>query len=93
MNTIVLIQKEQIPSIRFANTEVLSSPLAVIVRQNALERALTLGNLEHVKVRITFMDFYQTLFEVETTVWGLTEESICLKGHLYLPKKAIWALD
>jgi len=93
MTTIVQLQKEQITSIRFANTDVLASPLAIIARQKAMERALILGNLEHIKVKITFMDFYLSLFEVETTVWGLTEESICLKGHLYLPKKAILALD
>lgn len=93
MTTIVLLQKEQIPSIRFANIEVLATPLAIIARQKAMERALLLGNLEHIKVRITFMDFYQSLFEVETTVWAITEDSICLKGHLYLPKKAILALD
>lgn len=93
MITIVLLQKEQIPAMRFANNDVLDTPMAILARQKSMERALILGNNEHIKVRITFMDFTHSLYEVETTVWALTEDSICLKGHIYLPKKAILALD
>ena len=92
MNTIVQIKKEEIPMIRFSTKDVLSQPLSILAREKELERALILGNKEHTKVRITFMDLNTSIFEIETTVWAITEESICLKGHLYLPKKAILSL-
>lgn len=93
MIPIVLLQKEQIPSIRFANIDVLENPLSILAREKAMERALILGNMEHTKVKITFMDFYHSMYEIETTVWAVTEESICLKGHLYLPKSAVLTVD
>ncbi|KEO71915.1 hypothetical protein [Anditalea andensis] len=92
MNPIVQLKKEDIASIRFSHTDVLANPVSVLLREKDMERALILGNLEHTKVRITFMDLYQSTYEVETTVWAITEESICLKGHLYLPKKAVLSL-
>ena len=93
MTPIVLLQKEQLPTLRFATTEVLENVVSILAREKAMERALILGNMEHTKVKITFMDFYHSMYEIETTIWAVTEEGICLKGHLYLPKIAVLSID
>jgi hypothetical protein len=41
-------------------------------KENELERALALGNLEHSKIQIYFEDDRSKKM-VETTVWALTE--------------------
>ena len=92
MKTVILLPKEDIVQIRFPKEDVLNNPIEVKSRENDLERARTLGNLEHIKVKISFMDFNMNQYEVETTIWALTDESVCLKGHLFLPKRAVLSL-
>lgn len=79
-----IISKELISNLRFPEAEVLGTPEAIAKRRIELERALTLGNLEHNKVRIIFEDD-EMVKQVETTVWGLTEFRVILKQGMVIP--------
>ena len=45
---------------------------------------MTLGNLEHVKMKIYFEDDASKKM-VETTVWGITNERVILKKGVVIP--------
>lgn len=79
-----IIEKEKVPQLEFPSEEVLKDPEAIISRKRELERALALGNLEHVKVSIHFEDV-SGMKMVETTVWGVTDKRVILKGGVVLP--------
>lgn len=79
-----IISKEMIAHLRFPSTEVLSSIESISTRKRDLERALSLGNLEHGKIRILFEDD-ENVKQVETTVWGLTEALVILKQGVVIP--------
>ncbi len=83
------IAKEELPNFRYSKQEVLAGPNEVKIRNMELQRAMALGNLEHGKVKITFLDFQHNPFQVETTIWAVTEEAVCLKGNLFIPKCAV----
>jgi hypothetical protein len=83
-----IISKEMIAHLRFPSTEVLSSIESIAARQRTLERALSLGNLEHGKIRILFEDD-ESVKQVETTVWGLTETRVILKQGVVIPIQRI----
>lgn len=78
------IEKELIPVLHFPVSEVLFSKYDRDRRRNELDKALELGNGEHIKVRIFFEDV-EDLKLVETTIWGVTEKAVLLKGDLQLP--------
>ena len=78
------INKEIIPDLRFPSSEVLDSAEAIAKRKTELERALALGNLEHGKVKLIFEDD-QSVWQVETTVWGLTDKRVILKQGAVIP--------
>ncbi|SHN27496.1 hypothetical protein SAMN04488057_115127 [Cyclobacterium lianum] len=83
------IAKEELIGFRYSRKEVLPDPNEIKLRNMDLERALALGNLEHGKVKITFLDQSLNLFQVGTTVWAVTDDYVCLKGSLSIPKRAI----
>ncbi len=78
------IEKEVIETLRFPHHEVLEDEAAINQRENELERALSLGNLEHSKIKIFFEDDLSQKV-VETTVWALTDESVVLKKGVGIP--------
>ena len=80
----VRIEKEQVPLLQFPVEEVLKSKDQIKQRVQDLQRAMTLGNLEHAKARIVFED-KEGLKQVETTVWGVTDRRIILKQGIVLP--------
>ncbi len=82
------IEKEQIKFLHFPHQEVLSNKKKKKDRYRKLRRALSLGNLEHVKVKILFADD-EGAKEVETTVWGITEKSVILKQSTVIPLERI----
>ncbi|MBD3725237.1 MAG: hypothetical protein IE891_10810 [Flavobacteriaceae bacterium] len=47
-----IIDKEEVGSLSFPNQEVLGDAHQILQRKTYLERALTLGNLEHLKMKI-----------------------------------------
>ena len=82
------IDKELIHSLHFPTEEVLLDKEDVIQRKNDLDRALALGNLEHLKMKIYFEDD-TNLKMTETTIWGVTDNRIILKQGVVLPLNRI----
>jgi hypothetical protein len=78
------IEKEQITELKFPSNEVLLDKESILERERELNRALSLGNLEHTKIRIYFEDD-QSRKVVETTVWGLTDKRVILKQGVVIP--------
>ncbi len=78
------IDKEKIESLKFPNNEVLTDQGAIKERETELNRALTLGNLEHTKIKIYFEDDLSKKI-VETTVWGVTDKRVILKQGVVIP--------
>ena len=79
-----VISKEMIANLRFPESEVLITADSIIRRRKELERALALGNLEHSKIKILFEDD-ESVKQVETTVWGLTDKRVILKQGVVIP--------
>lgn len=86
--TFELIDKELISGLNFPKAEVLEEKEDIAERKNDLDRALSLGNLEHVKIKIYFEDDASKKM-VETTIWGVTEERVILKQGVVIPVKRI----
>ncbi|ESU20427.1 hypothetical protein FEDK69T_29460 [Flavobacterium enshiense DK69] len=85
-----VIDKERIGSLNFPTTDVLDDDKeAIKQRKDELDRALTLGNLEHHKIKIYFEDDTSKKM-VDTTIWGLTEERIILKQGVVIPINRIY---
>ena len=86
--TFELIDKEIITSLNFPKEDVLEDKEDIAERRNDLDRALSLGNLEHVKIKIYFEDDISKKM-VETTIWGVTDERVILKQGVVIPVKRI----
>ena len=82
------IPKENIPNLKFPNTEVLKKKLDQKKRYWELQRALVLGNLERQKVKIIFEDT-MGIKTVETTIWGITDTQVILKQAILIPLQRI----
>uniref|UniRef100_UPI0028BF335A hypothetical protein n=1 Tax=Flavobacterium sp. TaxID=239 RepID=UPI0028BF335A len=88
--TYEVIDKELISSLIFPESDVLEDDRdAILQRQNDLNRALALGNLEHLKIKIFFEDSTSKKM-VDTTIWGVTDERIILKQGVVIPIKRIY---
>ena len=82
--TFEVIEKEKIESLKFPTDEVLLDNEQIKERESELNRALSLGNLEHTKIKIYFEDD-QSRKLVETTVWGVTDKRVILKQGVVIP--------
>lgn len=82
------VEKEQIKFLTFPKNDVLEKRKDQIDRILDLQRALFLGNLEHQKVKIVFVD-NQGLKKVETTIWGITDKEVILKQSTIIPLERI----
>ncbi|WP_445711137.1 hypothetical protein [Flavobacterium sp.] len=82
------IEKESIASLHFPSSEVLTEKEAVSQRRTDLDRALSLGNLEHLKIKIYFEDD-ASMKMTETTVWGVTDNRVILKQGVVIPLNRI----
>ncbi len=78
------IEKEEVENLKFPSTEVLNDIEKIGERRSELGRALTLGNMEHAKIRIYFEDD-SSCKVVETTVWGVTDKRVILKQGVVIP--------
>jgi hypothetical protein len=90
-NSYEVIEKEKIEFLKFPKQEVLANQELIEERTSDLNKALALGNLEHLKIKIYFEDDVKKLV-VDTTVWGLTEERVILKQGVVIPVKRIHKL-
>jgi len=91
METFQLIEKEVISQLHFPAEEVITEKDAVKQRKQDLDRALALGNLEHVKIKIYFEDD-QGKKVVETTIWGVTDNRVILKQGVVIPVNRIYKI-
>lgn len=78
------INKEAVASLVFPKEDVLTDKDDIKQRQADLDRALTLGNVEHGKIKIYFVDD-KTSYVVDTTIWGITDQRIILKQGVVIP--------
>lgn len=86
-----MVEKEKIEMMRFPSVEVLENPDLKHERLLNLNKALTLGNLEHNKIKILFEDEIGKKI-VETTVWGVTDKRIILKQGVVIPIHRVHAV-
>jgi hypothetical protein len=86
------IEKEKIENLRFPNEEVLTNTQDVENRRHHLDRALSLGNLEHSKIKIFFEDDTSCKY-VETTVWGITDTRVILKQGIVIPIHRVHSVE
>lgn len=80
----VEIPKERITELHFPHEPVQLTPEHKRMRDRKIERAMQLGNGDHLKCRILFKDS-EGLKMVETTVWSFDKDSIVLKYGLTIP--------
>lgn len=85
--------KEDLINLRYLKHEVLHDSDSVSKWGKNLEKALSLGNIEHLKVKMTFLDLIHKVYVVEITVWAVTKEHVCLKGELVLHKSALLTIE
>ncbi|HLP12848.1 MAG TPA: hypothetical protein VK177_13015 [Flavobacteriales bacterium] len=88
MEATVLIQKEEVANLRFPNEEVLGQEDQKKALRSKLEQATALGNTDHGKIKIYFVD-NEGLKKVETTIWATGEKNIVLKQGITIPIKRI----
>lgn len=86
---VLLLQKEDLKGIWFSATEVINDEIAKKLLMADLLRAQSLGNLEKNKVKIKFHLEDGSRGEVETTVWGVGEHHLMLKGGIHIPIRAV----
>lgn len=89
MTTFQIIEKEDIKTLHFPANDVVNEKADKAQRQVELTRALSLGNLEHGKIRIYFEDATSKKM-VETTVWALTDNRVVLKQGIGIPINRIY---
>jgi hypothetical protein len=88
MSEFELIEKEDVPKFHCVTYDVLDTKEARDERKSELEKAMILGNSEHVKYKI-FFTTTGGVKGVETTVWATTDDTITLKGGVVIPIAAI----
>jgi hypothetical protein len=86
------IEKEAISALHFPADDILKSEKDQKERKAAIERAISLGNLEHHKVKIFFSDDAGKKV-VNTTIWAVTDTAIVLKQNTVLPIHRIHNLE
>lgn len=93
MNTVELIEKEEISNVSFSKRELITDPEERKNRLADLYRSQTLGNLLHTKVKLTFQSADERVFQVHTTVWAVGSDFVSLKGGVYIPIGSILKVD
>ncbi|MFA9195636.1 hypothetical protein AAGV33_14585 [Flavobacterium sp. FBOR7N2.3] len=85
------IEKENITSLMFPSIDVLDDDNEIKTRTSDINRALSLGNLEHSKIKIFFED-NESKKIVNTTVWAVTDKNVILKQGVMIPIHRIYKL-
>jgi uncharacterized protein (UPF0248 family) len=86
-----IIDKEDIAFLKFPTTDVLNDVDEIKTRISDINRALSLGNLEHSKIKIFFED-NESKKIVDTTVWAVTDKNVMLKQGVMIPIHRIYKL-
>lgn len=85
------IEKEAIADLIFPIIDVLTDKIEIAQRKQNLEKAMALGNIDHVKIEIFFEDD-QNRYVANTTVWAVTPEHIVLKKGVTIPINRIYKI-
>ncbi|MFH6971526.1 hypothetical protein [Flavobacterium petrolei] len=85
------IDKEDIALLKLPTIDVLDDVDEIKTRISEINRALSLGNLEHSKIKIFFEDDESKKI-VDTTVWGVTDKNVMLKQGVMIPIHRIYKL-
>lgn len=88
-----ILRKEDLAHVNFSINEAITDLSKRKHLMGELTRALSLGNLEKTKVKITFHLQDGSKGEVETTVWGVGEHHLMLKGGIHIPIRAIESIN
>lgn len=88
----ILVEKEDVAEMHFPLEDVLTDATDKHQRDESINRANSLGNLEHYKVKIYFADEAGSKW-VHTTIWGVTDKAILLKQNVVLPIHRIIKLE
>lgn len=86
---IVTIEKELLEGLHFPAQQVLSDNQQILERKNKARNAMFLGNSSKIRVKIVFED-NEGKKMVVTTVWGVTERYLLLKGGMSLPLHRVY---
>lgn len=86
-----IIDKEDVALLKFPQTDVLTDDQEIKTRLSEINRALSLGNLEHSKIKIFFEDT-ESKKVVDTTVWAVTDKNVILKQGVMIPINRIHKL-
>jgi uncharacterized protein (UPF0248 family) len=87
-----IINKEAISGLHFSSQDVLVLVNEIKERKTNAEIGLLLGNNYKCKVKIIFEDS-ESIKQVETTIWGLTDMHIILKGGVTIPLHRIYKVE
>ena len=87
-----LVEKELVASFQFPEGEVLKNDTERKFLKSELDRAISLGNIEHSKVKIFFTDTNGDKV-VDTTIWAITDHAILLKKNVVIPIRSIIKLE
>lgn len=91
MKSFESIEKEGITGLHFPKEDVLTEHNDIKNRAAELQRAMTLGNIEHLKMKIYFEDDVKSRV-VDTAIWGVTDEKVILKKGTIIPIHRIYKL-
>ncbi len=91
-DTFELVEKEDVSSLAFPHEDVLKKAVDIKLRTAEINRAISLGNLEHHKVKIYFQDQLGKKY-VDTTIWAVTEDAIVLKQNVVIPTSRIIKIE
>ncbi|MFA6152516.1 MAG: hypothetical protein WC716_14430 [Chitinophagaceae bacterium] len=78
------IEKENVPQLNFMPADKDNSKKW----KQDLDYAVRLGNEHKGKTTVTFVS-KEGIFQVETTIWSVTENELSLKGGIHIPLKSI----
>lgn len=92
MSQFPLVEKENIAGMHFPKEEVLQSPKAIESRKFYLDEACRLGNEFKGKVKIVFQSL-EGIHEVHTTIWNVGDDSVSLKGGVFIPIQCIHSIE
>lgn len=85
------IEKEDIAKLHFPAEDVLTEKHEIFQRKQDLEKAMAMGNTDHVKIEIFFEDDKNQLV-ANTTVWAVTPEHLVLKKGVTIPVNRIYRI-
>ncbi len=91
--TIVTVEKEQIPHLKFGKTDVITDPAERKKRMLQVSRATVLGNGYHGKVEIFFKTADGESKRVDTTIWDSDQQYLILKSGTSLPIKSVSGIE